>query len=246
MVEAGAEHITFGDPDFFNGPTHAIALVRALHREHPSLSYDVTIKVEHILRHAGLLPELRGTGCLFVTSAVETLDDRVLAILDKGHTRRDVEIALSLVRGAGLRLSPTFIPFTPWTTLEGYGELLSWIDEAGLIEDVSPVQLAIRLLLPAGSRLLELEDVRALVGPFDPHRLAHPWRHDDPGLDALQAALERTITDAASRGEARRAIFARIRALARSAGAPLRDRQPEVVTRSARGPVPYLNEPWYC
>ena len=32
QVSAGAEHITFGDPDFFNGPTHAIRIVDALHR----------------------------------------------------------------------------------------------------------------------------------------------------------------------------------------------------------------------
>ena len=35
QVAAGAEHITFGDPDFFNGPTHAMRIVEALHREFP-------------------------------------------------------------------------------------------------------------------------------------------------------------------------------------------------------------------
>ena len=32
---------------------------------------------------------LRGTGCLFVISAVESADDAVLEKLDKGHTRAD-------------------------------------------------------------------------------------------------------------------------------------------------------------
>jgi len=41
---AGARHITFGDPDFFNGPAHALSIVEAMHREFPELSYDVTIK----------------------------------------------------------------------------------------------------------------------------------------------------------------------------------------------------------
>jgi hypothetical protein len=40
QVTAGAEHITFGDPDFFNGPGHAIPIVEALHREWPALTYD--------------------------------------------------------------------------------------------------------------------------------------------------------------------------------------------------------------
>ena len=47
QIEAGAEHITFGDPDFFNGPGHAFRLVKAFHEEFPDLTYDVTIKVEH-------------------------------------------------------------------------------------------------------------------------------------------------------------------------------------------------------
>ncbi len=116
QVAAGAEHITFGDPDFFNGPTHAMRIVDALHQEFPELTYDATIKIEHLLKHRELLPRLRETGCLFVTSAVESMDDAVLAKLDKGHTRADfIEVAREF-RRLGLTLAPTFIPFTPWTT----------------------------------------------------------------------------------------------------------------------------------
>ncbi|HKF21736.1 MAG TPA: CUAEP/CCAEP-tail radical SAM protein, partial [Candidatus Angelobacter sp.] len=68
QVAAGAQHITFGDPDFFNGFSQSMAIVEALHREHPRLSYDVTIKVEHLLKHARHLPVLRETGCAFVTT----------------------------------------------------------------------------------------------------------------------------------------------------------------------------------
>src|SRR5207302_652394 len=120
QVAAGARHITFGDPDFFNGPGHAIALAQALHREWPDLTYDVTVKVEHLLRQADNLPILRETGCLFVTSAVEAVDDRILEIFDKAHTRADFIRAVSLLRKADLTLTPTFVAFTPWTTLEGY------------------------------------------------------------------------------------------------------------------------------
>src|SRR5262249_49185832 len=77
QIAGGAEHITFGDPDFFNGPGHAVRIVEALHQEWPWLTYDVTIKIEHLLRHRNLLPVLKTTGCLFVTSAVESLDDPV-------------------------------------------------------------------------------------------------------------------------------------------------------------------------
>ncbi len=119
QVRAGARHITFGDPDFFNGVGHALPIVEALHREHPRLTYDVTIKIEHLLRHRDRLATLRDTGCAFVTSAVESLDDAVLARLDKGHTRADVIAVAGHLRTLGLTLNPTFVAFTPWTTLEG-------------------------------------------------------------------------------------------------------------------------------
>src|SRR6185295_12506580 len=116
QVAAGAQHITFGDPDFFNGVTHATRIVDGLHQEFPRLTYDVTIKIEHLLRHSDALPALARTNCLFVTSAVESLDDEVLRKLDKGHTRTDFLHALDLSAKSGLTLQPTFVPFTPWTT----------------------------------------------------------------------------------------------------------------------------------
>ena len=166
QVEAGAQHITFGDPDFWNGPGHAMPLVEALHREWPELTYDATIKVEHLLKHRELLPAMRRSGCAFITTAVESLDDAVLGTLAKGHTRADFLEALRLTRAAELPLSPTFIPFTPWTTLSGYAAFLRDLGEWGLTEQVAPVQLTIRLLIPQGSLLLELPEVRQLVEPL--------------------------------------------------------------------------------
>src|SRR5262249_48470940 len=104
QAAAGAQHITFGDPDFFNGPKHGLRIVEKMRVEFPSLTYDVTIKIEHLLRRRELLPELKRTGCIMVTSAVESVDDGVLAILEKGHTRADFIEAAGLLRGAGLNL----------------------------------------------------------------------------------------------------------------------------------------------
>ena len=86
LVEAGAGHITFGDADFFNGPRHSIRIVTEMHRRWPHLTYDATIKVEHLLKYDRDLPTLAETGCLFIVSAFEVLNDRILSILDKGHT----------------------------------------------------------------------------------------------------------------------------------------------------------------
>src|SRR5579862_4068915 len=203
QVAAGAGHISFGDPDFFNGPTHAMRIVAALHREWPGVTYDATIKIEHLLKQRGLLPRLRETGCLFVTSAVEAVDDRVLAKLDKGHTRADFIEVASEFRSAGLTLAPTFIPFTPWTTRESYHELLQLLMELDLVEHVAPVQLALRLLIPRGSRLLELDDVQAVIRFFDEPALLYRWQHPDAHVDELAAEALRI---AASRGT-RREIF---------------------------------------
>lgn len=154
LVALGAEHITFGDPDFFNGIRHSLRIVEALHAAFPSLTYDVTIKVEHLLEHRQHLPLLAQTGCLFVVSAVEAVHDHILAAFRKGHTAADVVAALELTAGLGLPVRPTFVPFTPWTTLDQYLELLAFVRSHGLVRHVDPVQYAIRLLVPRGSSLL--------------------------------------------------------------------------------------------
>ena len=246
QVATGAEHITFGDPDFLNGIGHSLAIVKAFHDEFPHITYDVTIKIEHLLKHATHLPALRDTGCLFVTSAVESLDDRVLALLDKGHTRRDFEEVVRLFREVGLTLAPTFVPFTPWISLEGYLELLADLAEMDLVEHVGPIQLAIRLLIPAGSRLLELQEVRDLVGGFDDALLSYRWRHPDPRVDRLQAGLQELVRQEEAAGAGRREIFGKVWLLAEeAAGKPCRPLV-EKPLGPARMPIPFMTEPWFC
>jgi radical SAM superfamily enzyme YgiQ (UPF0313 family) len=241
QVAAGAQHITFGDPDFFNGPTHAMRLVQALHRAHPTVSYDVTIKVEHLLDRRELLPSLAETGCLFITSAVESIDDRVLEILDKGHTRRDFVEAVSLCRAAGVTLAPTFVAFHPWMTLSDYCDLLDTLQTLDLVDHVAPIQLAIRLLVPAGSRLLEVGDVRRLVEGFDSRTLTHRWTHPDPRVDALQQEVSAIVGQRLTSD--RREGFAAITALAHTRAGL---RAPSAPPTHAAATVPYFDEPWYC
>jgi radical SAM superfamily enzyme YgiQ (UPF0313 family) len=246
QVAAGAEHITFGDPDFFNGPGHTLAILEALHREFPRLTYDVTIKVQHLLEHGQHVRRLRDTGCLFVTSAVESIDDAVLKQLEKGHTRADFLAVVEMLRDVGLALHPTFVPFTPWTTLEGYCQLLSVLVENGLVEAVAPIQLAIRLLIPAGSRLLELAEVREMVGAFDEEALVYPWRHADSRVDELAEEVQDLVRRSEKLGRSRTQIFSRVWQAARqAAGSTVGVGPPERVLVS-RAAVPYLNEPWYC
>jgi radical SAM superfamily enzyme YgiQ (UPF0313 family) len=240
QVGAGAEHISFGDPDFLNGPTHARRLVERFAREFPGVTYDATIKIEHLLDHADMLPVLRDTGCLFVTSAVESIDDEVLTRLRKGHTRADFYRAVALCRQAGIRMTPTFIPFTPWTSLEAYTELLDVLDELDLVEDVAPIQLGIRLLVTAESPLLELPDIVAVVQPFDPTSLTWPWRHPDTRVDGLHAAVMGIVRDmsTAPRDDVFDAISVRAR---ESLGLSSALRVHRAGTAGPR-----VTEPWYC
>jgi radical SAM superfamily enzyme YgiQ (UPF0313 family) len=237
QVAAGARHITFGDPDFFNGPTHAMRIVEAFHAEFPEVTYDATIKIEHLKQHRDLLPALKQTGCLFVTSAVESIDDAVLARLEKGHTRQDFyEVAASL-REAGLALQPTFIAFMPWTTIEGYGALLQAIAELGLVENTAPVQLALRLLVTQKSRLLDLPDIQAVIGPFDEKALVYPWKHANRDVDTLANLVFQLVSKRQAENRTRSEIFGEIWELVLRTPAPTLAPQP---------PVAHLDEPWYC
>jgi radical SAM superfamily enzyme YgiQ (UPF0313 family) len=242
QVAAGAQHISFGDPDFFNGIRHAMELVEAFHREFPGVTYDVTIKIEHLRKQERHLERLRDTGCLFVISAVESIDDGILERLDKGHTREDFLYVARKFRELGMTLHPTFVPFTPWTTLDGYLDLLRVLAAEELVENVAPIQLGIRLLIPEGSRLLELEEVRRMVDAFDAESLVYPWRNADGRVDLLSEAVQSIAAEADRKKESRVAAFARIWEAAHAAAGVV---APELRVTEGRG-VPFLSEPWYC
>jgi len=244
QVAAGAQHISFGDPDFFNGIRHAMALAEEFHQEFPAVTYDVTIKIEHLRKYEEHLSRLRDTGCLFVITAVESVDDAVLGFLDKGHTREDFLYVAESFRKLGMTLHPTFVPFTPWTTLEGYLDLLRVLRDLALLENVAPIQLGIRLLIPEGSRMLELEDIRRAIGPFDPQSLAYPWKNADPRLDELSEAVQEIAAGAEGKKQSRTATFECIWKAAHAAAGVV---APAIgAVPSAPRAVPFLSEPWYC
>ena len=198
----GARHITFGDPDFLNGRRHSLAIVRALHERLPELTFDCTTKVEHVLEHADVWEEMAASGCLFVVSALESVNDEILARLDKGHTTAEAVLALDLLREHGIETRPSFMPFTPWTTPRDVLEIVDFVAAHDLVANVDPVQYTIRLLVPEGSLLLEREDLREHLGPYDAERLSYPWRSADPAADRLQGRLSALVQQSAAAQEA--------------------------------------------
>ena len=244
QVEAGATHITFGDPDFLNGPGHALAVARELHAGFPSLTFDFTAKIEHLLRHRERLAALAALGCVFIVSAAESLSDEILRRLDKGHTRADIVAALGAARGAGIVLRPTWVPFTPWTALDDYRELLDFVDAHDLVDAIDPVQYSIRLLVPPGSLLLGDPALAPFVAGLDAAAFHHRWVHPDPRMDGLQAAVAALVAEAADRREDSAVTFGRVRELAdRAAGIAPR---PLAARPADRRRPPRLTEPWFC
>jgi hypothetical protein len=233
LVAAGARHITFGDPDFLNAPPHSRRIVRAMHEQFPELTFDCTVKVEHVIRHTDLWPEFAAAGCLFVVSAFESVDDGTLERLDKGHTAADASHAVEILSTAGIDVRPSWMPFTPWTTRDDVIALLDFVYEHDLVGSVDAVQYAVRLLLPRGSLLLGHPDFMAFVGPWDHERSTFAWTHPEPAIDELQhtlAALAEAGGDAVE-------VYARVR---EAAGAPPVDLSAVTTGR------PHLTESWFC
>ncbi|MCI0452543.1 MAG: radical SAM protein, partial [Candidatus Latescibacteria bacterium] len=239
VVARGARHVTFADPDFLNGPTHALRVSREFARRFPGATFDYTAKIEHLLRHDDVVAELHDLGNAFVVSAVESFHDAVLQALSKGHTRADALSVIRRFRARGGVLRPTFVPFTPWETRASYAEIFDIVDGEGLVGHVDPVQYSIRLLVPERSLLLASEEMRPHLGGFDPETFSYAWRHPDPSMDELQRALARTAADLAGANVDHESAFVRMRGAAGVAGAG------RSVPRRA-GRVPRLTEDWFC
>ncbi len=246
QVAMGARHITFGDPDFWNGPTHALRITRAMHQEFPNLTFDATIKIEHILKHRALLAEMKALGCTFIVSAVESLNDDVLRELDKGHTAADVAAAFAQTERVGIVLRPSLLPFSPWETLESYNVLLDFFADNHFIEHIDPVHLSIRLLVPPGSAHLDKAESREWIGTLDESAYTYQWHHPDPRMDELQGAVS-SLVEQAETGQANpiftffqiKELVAKMQGQRFSVFRALRQYgEPKV--------LPHLSESWFC
>jgi hypothetical protein len=243
QVAAGARHITFGDPDFLNGPGHALKIAQAFHREFPRVTFDFTTKVEHILEHRKLMGQLREAGATFVVSAFESTSERVLARLHKGHSVAQMEEALAVLAEVGMAVQSTWVPFTPWTTLDDYLGMLAWIRSQGLISATPGVQMSIRLLVPPSSALLDHPDVESWRGELDPANFTWRWAHPDPRMDDLARKVARIAEDAEEDADPWTVFAAVERAAYALAGqtAPIHPR-PAFLPPSP----PRLTENWFC
>jgi hypothetical protein len=245
LVEAGARHVTFADPDFLNAPHHSRRVVEKIHERHPGLTFDCTTKVEHILRHRELWPELARNGCLFVVSAFESVNESVLGYLDKGHSAAEASRAVALLRESGIEVRPSWLPFTPWTSVADLVSLVDFVVAHDLVRNVDPVQYTIRLLVPEGSLLLGRPELRRHLGGYDEDRLSWTWVHPEPAIDLLQERLASLVEERI--GEPATATFEEVASIIRSqAGGHRAPPAPGEVSRGPGGDRPHLTEAWFC
>lgn len=241
LVAMGAEHITFADADFLNAPAYSLGLLKTAHDRYPDLSFDITVKVEHIVKHRELWPELAESGILFVVSAFESVDDRTLGILDKGHAVADMVEAVRILRHAGIHIRPTWLPFLPWTTPSDITGIFRFLDRHDLASALDPVQLAIKVLVPEGSLLVDHPLMKTHLSHFDPDALTWVWDFVDPDSERLHKELDRIAAEASDCAEETRITVAAMRqVVAEISGIEL---APLPVFGAE---VPRLSESWFC
>jgi hypothetical protein len=240
LVSVGAGHITFGDPDFLNAPAHSLDLLEHAHGAHPGITFDATVKVEHILDHRDLWPGLAEMNLLFVVSAFETVDATTLEILDKGHDVDGMVEAIGVLRGAGIHIRPTWLPFLPWTGPADIAAIFSFIGDHGLAGATDPVQMAIKLLIPRGSLLEDHPAVVPHLRGYDGSALTWRWEFSEPESAVLQKEMETIAADASDCGQEAAMTLNEMRmAIEAVTGHPL---SPFTGT----SPSPRLTESWFC
>jgi hypothetical protein len=252
LVAMGARHVTFGDPDFLNGPHHAARVIDAVHGAFPDLTFDLTVKVEHILRHRDVWPRMGAAGCLFAVSAFESASDHILEQLDKGHRAGEETEAVAVLRAAGIEPRPSLLPFTPWTGPEDVFAILDLVARCDLVGNVDPVQYAIRLLVPPGSLLVTSGRLDGRLDDYDDEHLGWYWRAPDPRLDALQEGLSDLALHGASGQWPAQESYDAVRAAAVAAlGEPAGGAAAPAPDPGLRSPIPAderprLTESWFC
>lgn len=247
LVQMGARHLSFIDPDFLNAPRHSLSIVQQMNDRYPFLTYDFTAKITHYRRHAEYVEQLAPLGLRYTLTAMEFNDDNTLERLKKKHSTQDLQWTIDFLRSLGVHVKPTFVFVNPWVTVEEMMNLLAFIEENDLIECVDPVQYKIRLLLFRNSLLLDGTYIdRSAFG--NENDFYTDWKHEDPRIEALYRELVRVVDQHMAAGAAFYDTFQAVRELVASylpAGSP-EARTIAVRSQALREDVPRYDVPNFC
>ncbi|MGI9489275.1 MAG: arsinothricin biosynthesis radical SAM protein ArsL [Geminicoccaceae bacterium] len=183
LVDQGMEHLTFIDADFFNAKRYAMNMLRSLHKEFPSITYDLTTRVDHILENPDFVDEMADLNVRVITSALEFPSQTVLDQVYKEMTVPMIEEAIASIGKSGIILNPTFIMFNPWVGLEDIAKFHDFVTRNGLEELIDPIQYETRLHLYKGSPLLLNPTIQNLE--LTEQEFHIDWKHPDPLVDEL-------------------------------------------------------------
>jgi hypothetical protein len=165
------------------------------------------------------------------------VNDAILGYLDKGHTAGDASRATMLLRENGIDVRPSWLPFTPWTTVDDVTAILDFVIDNDLVASVDPVQYTIKLLIPPGSLMLSVPEIEPYLGPYDDGNLTYSWRAADEDTVELQARLTGLVARRQREGADIAEIFEEVYETVTGRKATL---------RATDGDRPRLTEPWFC
>lgn len=189
LVDQGAEHITFMDAEFMNNGEHGPAVIEAMHREFPTLTFDMISRVDRILKFESAFRRFFDLGCTFVTTAIEFPDDLILRILRKGYRVKDLARLSELVATTNVRINPTLIVFSPWIDVPRIEAGERFLADSGLSQIIDPVQYYTRLMITKGSPLLDTDALNGI--DLTEREFSYDWTHPDPAVDDLYQARMR-------------------------------------------------------
>ena len=168
----------------------------------------------------------------------------MLDVLDKGHTRSDIMQALDIMKKAKISWRPSLLPFTPWSTLDDYVELLDFVRTHDLIQNIDSVQFSLRLLIPPGSALLGHHANADWIGDLDSANFTYRWIHPDWQMEQLWSQINRVVRQSQNEDIDPSKTFSVIEELAYT----MAGKTPSF-TRivSQKRPIPAgLTESWFC
>ena len=131
----GIRYFVFQDEHFFGDPARVYELLDLIESD-PDLMGNIlwttTVRVSDLREDyldVRALKRIRSTGCIGLGTGGESVSDRVLKLLRKGTTRKDILRAARFANEAGLTLSFSFVVLWPGETSGEMAETAGLIDE---------------------------------------------------------------------------------------------------------------------
>lgn len=121
LKSLGVKYVNIVDDQFIGSPDsikRCYELVDCLAREGGSLSFSIMVRAETVINEKDLFMALKSVGLSSVYLGLESGNDKVLSMLNKGASAMDGEIAVNTLDLLGLHISSGTIFFHPLTTID--------------------------------------------------------------------------------------------------------------------------------